>query len=191
MEEDRVSRDEKMIEKLRKSGIDISPEEIREESGMEIANRVHLANILVKKGYAPDVAGAFGKYLGLNGSAYVQKTDMSPEEGIKIIKNCGGMSVLAHPALIGLDESDFMLLLKKLKDAGLDGIESHYSSFSPKEIEYYTKIAKDYSLVQSAGSDFHGKNRIGVDIGDNYATGELYNFWLNLYNEKMRNTSAK
>ena len=106
--------------------------------------------------------------------------------GIEIIKKSGGLAFLAHPKLIGLEEEDFVRLVKDMKDHGLDGIETYYSLFSKEDMKYFEKIAEKFSLIRSAGSDFHGENRKGVDIGDNYAPKELFYIWNELYEQKNR-----
>ena len=96
------------------------------------------------------------------------------------------MAFLAHPKLIGLEEEDFIRLVKDMKDNGLDGIETYYSLFSKDDMKYFEKTAEDFSLIRSAGSDFHGGNRKGVDIGDNFAPKELFYIWDELYKQKNK-----
>lgn len=109
-----------------------------------------------------------------------------PFDGIEIIKKSGGLAFLAHPKLIGLEEEDFVRLVKDMKNHGLDGIETYYSLFSKEDMKYFEKIAEKFSLIRSAGSDFHGENRKGVDIGDNYAPKELFYIWNELYEQKKQ-----
>ena len=187
MKKERIIRNEKIIEILSEYEIEITQEDILKEIKGKVVSKTHLARVLVSKGYSKDIKDAFNKYLGLEGIAYVPKNNLTPLDGIKIIKECDGLAFLAHPKLIGLDsEDEFITLIKEMKEGGLDGIETYYSLFSEEDILYYEKIAKDFSLIKSAGSDFHGENRKHVDIGDNFAPKDLYNTWEEIYNKMIK-----
>lgn len=183
MKQARINRNEKVIKILNDHGIEISKEDTYREAEGTIISRTHLARALVTKGHVSDVAEAFARYLGSNGLAYVPKSNLTPSDGIKVIKESGGLAFLAHPKLIGLEEKDFLLLLEDMKACGLDGIETYYSLFSKEDIEYFEKTAEKFSLIKSAGSDFHGANRKGVDIGDNYAQEEIFYIWEELFRQ--------
>ena len=186
MKQARINRNEKAIKILNNHGIKITKEDTFREAEGSIISRTHLARALITKGYVKDVKEAFDKYLGSNGLAYVPKSNLNPLDGINVIKKSGGLAFLAHPKLIGLEEEDFIRLVKDMKDNGLDGIETYYSLFSKDDMKYFEKTAEDFSLIRSAGSDFHGENRKGVDIGDNYAPKELFYIWDELYKQKNK-----
>ena len=186
MKQARINRNEKAIKILNNHGIEITKEDTFREAEGVIISRTHLARALIAKGYVKDVKEAFSKYLGSNGLAYVPKSNLNPFDGIEIIKKSGGLAFLAHPKLIGLEEEDFIRLVKDMKDNGLDGIETYYSLFSKDDMKYFEKTAEDFSLIRSAGSDFHVGNRKGVDIGDNYAPKELFYIWDELYKQKNK-----
>ena len=63
-------------------------------------------------------------------------------------------------------------LVQKLKEAGLTGIEAIYSTYSPAEERQIRKLSTKYNLLLSGGSDFHGENKPGLDLGTGY--GKLY-----------------
>ena len=186
MKQARINRNEKAIKILNNHGIKITKEDTFREAEGSIISRTHLARALITKGYVKDVKEAFDKYLGSTGLAYVPKSNLNPLDGINVIKKSGGLAFLAHPKLIGLEEEDFIRLVKDMKDNGLDGIETYYSLFSKDDMKYFEKTAEDFSLIRSAGSDFHGGNRKGVDIGDNYAPKELFYIWDELYKQKNK-----
>lgn len=183
MKNARIVRNEKTIKILNANNINITKEDTYKEAEGDIISKTHVARALVTKGYVKDIKEAFTKYLGPKGLAFVAKTKQLPVDGIKIIKKSGGLAFLAHPKLIGLENEEFRVLLKEMKENGLDGIEAYYSLFSKEDINYYEEISKEFSLIRSAGSDFHGANRKSVDIGDNYAPENLYCIWEELYNK--------
>ena len=73
---------------------------------------------------------------------------------------------MAHPKLITLNDEVLNNLIVRLKECGLDALETQYSSFTKLEKQKYKRLAKKYGLLITGGSDFHGENREGVDLGD-------------------------
>ena len=166
LEEAREKRNRKIIEKFEKIGIIIDIEELKRFAPGNIISRLHFANYLLEKGIVTNKNEAFTKYLGRTGLAYVPKENFSPERAVKMIKANGGFASLAHPKLITLNDEILNDLIVRLKECGLDALESQYSSFSKAEKQKFRKLAKKYGLLITGGSDFHGDNREGVDIGD-------------------------
>ena len=166
LEEARDKRNRKIIEKFEKIGIIINIEELKSFAPGNIISRLHFANYLLEKGIVLSKNEAFDKYLGKHGIAYVPKENFPPERAVKMIKKNGGFVSLAHPKLITLNDEKLNDLIMRLKECGLDALESQYSSFSKSEKQKYKKLAKKYGLLITGGSDFHGGNREGVDIGD-------------------------
>lgn len=161
-------RDERNVQicsKLQKLGFDIQIEDVTALSNGQVVARPHIARLMIQKGYVFTVAEAFFKYLGLGGTAYIPRVRLLPEECISLIKQAGGVAVLAHPAQTHLDDDSMDQLLRKLKDYGLWGIEAVYSSHSPEQIYKYLSIANKFGLFPTAGSDFHGANSQVTDLG--------------------------
>lgn len=162
----REERNKKIISALNRLGLKISMEEVEEETTGSIVSRAHICSVMLRKGYVNSKGDAFKQYLGRRGVAYIEKGYSNPIEIIKLIKSCGGVSALAHPHLISDSQEKIDKLIDELVEAGLEGIEVEYSSFKPLHKKYYKELAKSKGLFTIGGSDFHGKNRSGVDIGD-------------------------
>lgn len=164
----RTHRDERNLEicsKLRKLGLGIEIEEVRALSRGEVVARPHIARLMIQKGYVHSNAEAFIKYLGMGAPAYVPRVRLSPEECVRLIADAGGVAALAHPAQTHLADDALDSLLKRLKGCGLWGIEAVYSGHSPEQIYYFLSLADKYGLFPTAGSDFHGANSPGIDLG--------------------------
>lgn len=161
----RGARNLKICEKLRRLGVDVTVEEAEEISGREVVARPHIARLLVDRGYVSTVGEAFTKYLARGAAAYVSRERLSAEECISLINGAGGLAVLAHPYQTCLDDEGLRALIKKLKDAGLWGIEAIYGANSPDVTYGHLKLAKKFGLYATAGSDFHGGNKAGVELG--------------------------
>lgn len=129
-----------------------------------------VARLLVKYGYASSVEDAFQKYLN---PAYTKtrKTNkgINYEECIRLIKEANGISVLAHPNQLLLNDTELENTLKKLISCGLDGIEVYHSGHSKEEVEKYLYLADKYNLFISGGSDFHGIDvKPDIELGSGY-----------------------
>lgn len=148
---ERVARMQRILMKLREIGIDINESEVRQEAGEGAIGRPHIARVLIRKGFAADIPDAFGKFLAKGAAAYVERFKLSPGDAIQVIKNAGGVPILAHPGLVGKDA-----IIEELIPQGLAGIEVSHPDHSQKDRERYKKIADDLQLIATGGSDFHG-----------------------------------
>jgi len=161
MQQARIERMKLMIEKLLKVGVNnISLEEVSDLTKSDALGRMHLAMILQRKGWVKTPQQAFDKYLGEGECAYVKKFEQTPQEAIKLIREAGGVAVMAHPMATQRDE-----IIPSLVKAGLQGIEAFYPNCSPLVTEYYVNIAKKHHLVLTGGSDSHGAGKLNTFIG--------------------------
>ena len=163
--ENRNLRNHVICKKLQELGLDIQIEDAEALSKGQVVARPHIARLMLQKGYVSSMGEAFVKYIGYGGSAHVQRTRLSAEECISLITGAGGLAVIAHPAQTYLDDEKMDQLLRRLKDNGLWGIEALYSGHSPEQIYNYLKLADKFDLYPTAGSDFHGSNSHGVELG--------------------------
>lgn len=162
---ERIERNERMINALNNIGIKISIEELEENAGGKIITRAHYANVMTEKGYVRNNAEAFGNYIGSGKPGYVKRKTLTPERCIKTILNAGGVPILAHATLYGFNYLDIYTTVGKLKGYGLMGMETIYSTYTKKQSREMKKICKHYKLLQSGGSDFHGANKPDISIG--------------------------
>jgi predicted metal-dependent phosphoesterase TrpH len=168
----RNARNGMMISRLRENGLEITLDDVKREAGGRVIARPHFARALVAKGYVPDIPSAFTRYIDRGGAAYVPREGLSPEDCVRTIREAGGLPVLAHPSLTGLDAEGLGELLDMLKGRGLWGLECISSHCSSEAAYGYLSIADKYSLFPTAGSDFHGSNRpqaeLGVQVSDDF-----------------------
>lgn len=129
--------------------------------------RIDIAKLCIKYGYASNIKDAFNKYLI---SAYNKTKDMNKkmnyQECLELIRNSGGITVLAHPKSLNLSEKEFLILLKDMIKCGLEGIEVYHSTHTQEEIAGYQQMANQYNLLISGGSDYHGKGiKPDIELG--------------------------
>lgn len=126
----------------------------------------HIAALLVAHGYAESIHQGIQEYLD---GAPSHNQYVRPEEAIRGILGGGGIPVLAHAPYGSGEElivgKELDQRLHKLVDFGLQGVEAFYSGFSPKLVAEMLLLAKKYDLYVTAGSDYHGKNKL-IPLGD-------------------------
>jgi len=164
----RESRDRRnglILEKLSDLGIDLTIDQLRIEAGGEVVARPHIAAALFKAGYVNTFQEAFDKYLCKDGLTYVDRFRLTPLEAVKLLCEAGAFTVLAHPVQLNLSNNDLFDFAAELKNAGLKGIEIYAPKTSEQQISFYKEMASALGLVITGGSDFHGPNQGGRDIG--------------------------
>ncbi len=163
-QEDRRVRNRRLVEALQKRGIQITLEEVQAR-GKSMTGRPHFARILVDKGYAANFDDAFQRYIGETAPTYVERETQTTEEAIQIIRDGGGIPVIAHPVRLSLLPDVEWNIMTHLKDAGLLGLEVYHSEHSPNLQAYYLRLADRLELLPTGGSDFHGAAKPGVKLG--------------------------
>ena len=162
----RDERNRKMCLKLsEEAGIPITYEELISTFPGAVITRAHYAKYMVDRGYVKDRQIVFEKYIGDHCPYYVEREKICPEEAIEYVLEAGGVPILAHPILYHLSDQKLDALVKRLKNAGLKGIEAIYSTYSPSEERQIKVLAEKYDLLISGGSDFHGANKPKIDLG--------------------------
>jgi predicted metal-dependent phosphoesterase TrpH len=162
----RAERNPRMAEKLNKLGIDITFDEVLKASGGGQVGRPHFAQVLIEKGYVRSFQEAFDRFLKKGGSAYVEKMRFSAEESIHFINEANGVAVLAHPNTLQLNGySELENLILRLVRKGLRGIEAYYPEHSAQEVAQYKTLAERHGLLVTGGTDYHGIEKNGLDIG--------------------------
>lgn len=163
--ERRIRRLRRMLENLKRFGLELSYEEVRGDAS-ETLGRAHVADALRRRGVVPSRAEAFRRFLAPGRPAYVESLGPAPEEAIAIIRAAGGFAVIAHPATVP-DPDDIASWAR----AGLEGIEVHYSTHTSSDVVRFQDLADRLGLIVTGGSDYHGRGSgrdgpIGVEVSD-------------------------
>jgi predicted metal-dependent phosphoesterase TrpH len=161
----RYDRMSKMIDKLKELGVNIELAEVLEQAGGEMPGRPHLAMAICRKGYCRTPAEVFAKYIGNHCQAYVERYKLTLQEALKLLYEAGGIPVLAHPGLYNADE-----IIPPMVSMGLRGIEAFHPEHDSADRYRYVKIAREYNLLITGGSDYHGK---GLGSSDFIGTVKL------------------
>lgn len=150
-----------LVQRLAEQGLVLDYDAIQAEAGGTV-NRAVIGAALVQHGYCGSVKEAFAKWLDPEQGFYVPPKRPDAFAVIRFIKSIGAVSVLAHP-LLNLEEEELREFLSQAKE--LDGLEVYYSKFSREETALVCRIAEEFGLIKSGGSDFHGANKPDIQIG--------------------------
>jgi predicted metal-dependent phosphoesterase TrpH len=160
MKEARYVRARKIVENLNKDGIDLRFDTVLSIAGVGAIGRPHIAAAMLREELVYSFREAFEKYLGYGLPAYVEKYRMHPREVFELIKQAGGIPVLAHPGVTKVDER-----IPEFIQDGVLGIETYHTEHSAAYQQNYIKIARKNGLAFTGGSDFHNSSHNKSEIG--------------------------
>ena len=179
LREARKNRNPQIIKRLNELGFKISLEDVNLTVADGQLGRPHIAHAMLKKGFVESMDEAFDKFLGAGKPAYVDKERIGCEQAIKMIRGARGVPVLAHPALLNIDD-DWQMdeLIRNLIKIGMRGIEAYYPEHSSEQTQLYKELAIKYDLLMTGGTDFHGsitpKIKMGTGKGNLFIPYKLY-----------------
>ena len=162
-------------------GYKISFEDVKAIAGSQVIGRPHIVEIM-KKNNPEKVKGKttneLFKMISIGGAAFVdRKIELNLEESIELIKSAGGIPILAHPGIY--EVSDRKKFIEFCIDSGIEGIEVEYTYAKNRPFyntdkaewaqqyfpNYFRKIANNFNLIKSGGSDYHGSIK-GIKMGE-------------------------
>lgn len=168
----RGQRNEKMLRLISEKVYKIDEDDFYSRFDRSVITRAHFAQYLHEKGVVSSVKEAFDRYLGDGKMCYVPKEGVTAKEAIACIKKANGHPVLAHPPQYGLGQSVLDRTVEDLKECGLEGIETVYSTYTQAQERELRALAAKYELHMTGGSDFHGTPKPDIQLGT--GLGNLY-----------------
>lgn len=159
--ENRVTRMSRIISRLNEAGIEITIEEVNaQKRGDATLGRPHLADALVARGHVASREEAFNIFLHNGSKFYINHYSPSPEVAIRLIKEAGGVAVIAHPLASRSGRKIDLGTLNQLIQAGLDGIEVDHRDHNEMERSELMRLAIEHNLVVTGSSDYHGTGKM-------------------------------
>jgi len=159
--ENRVTRMSRIISRLNEAGIEITIEEVNaQKRGDATLGRPHLADALVARGHVASREEAFNIFLHNGSKFYINHYSPSPEVAIRLIKEAGGVAVIAHPLASRSGRKIDLMTLNQLIQAGLDGIEVDHRDHNEMERSELMRLAIEHNLVVTGSSDYHGTGKM-------------------------------
>ena len=150
LREGRLSRAQGMVAALGLMGMHLEWDRVAQLAGVGSAlGRPHVAQAMVERGYVGSVEEAFAQHIGRGRPAYVERFKLRPDDAVELIREAGGLPVLAHPLRV-------MDVVPELMASGLAGVEAYYTGYTQAETELLLSLAAKHGLLVTGGSDFHG-----------------------------------
>ena len=159
---ERAERVAKIVANLIALSVKITQARVEEIAGHGSMGRPHIGRALIEAGYGASMNQVFAKYLSPGCPAFVPNKPFAPEDAVSLLRAAGAAPVLAHPHSVGAIPP----MLRRLKPAGLAGLECIYGEYDPASRAALTELANDWRLIPTGGSDYHGPNfKPGRDLG--------------------------
>lgn len=151
-----------LVAALKTAGIELDYAAIKAGTPKGQVNRALIASEMVRKGYCRSIPEAFDNWLDPEHGYFVPPKRPDACDTIRFLHSIGAVSVLAHPFL-NLKEAELPLFLAKAEN--LDAMETEYVTFPAEQRATARRIAAEFSLLPSGGSDFHGDNKPDIRMG--------------------------
>lgn len=166
----RIERANNIINFLKEyHNIELSIDYVKQFCKGKSIGRVHFSQALMSLGYVDNIKEAFDKYLDTSKFHSLDRKKPTTERILDIIRQSGGLAVLAHPSSLNISDDEFDILIAKMKNLGLIGLECYYCKHDKSMTKKYIEVAKKYDLLITGGSDFHGnKAKPNLKIGTGY-----------------------
>ncbi len=164
----RQLRNRDMLDKLNALGFAMTWEEVQSFAGEDVVGRPHFAQVMLKKGYVQDKNEAFDRWLGDGKPGYADRPRLTDRVAVELIRQAGGVAVLAHPFTLRIGRDEMATLFQSLAEAGLAGVECYYSEHSADLTRDYLELARQCHLVPTGGSDFHGEVAPNIRLGTGF-----------------------
>ncbi len=166
--EGRKERNHEILKRLNKLGYRLMWSDVEKHAGADVIGRPHFAAALVKRGLVKSRKSAFELLLAKGRPAYVERYRYTGRECIELIRNAGGIPVLAHPATIYLHDDQLRGLIMGLAECGLGGLEVYYAEHQPANIQKFKGWAEELGLICTGGTDYHGANTPDLKLGTGF-----------------------
>jgi 3',5'-nucleoside bisphosphate phosphatase len=158
-------RAQEIARRLEKHGIADTYEGAKAYAKGSIVSRTHFARLLVERGEARDLQQVFKRFLVHGKPGYVSGEWAKLEDAVRWITGAGGQAVIAHPARYKLTATRLRVLFTEFKNAGGAGIEVVSGSHSRDDYFTLANYAKQFGLLASSGSDYHGPEHPWIELG--------------------------
>lgn len=157
----RATRLERMVERMAEGGIPITyPEVLARVAPGATPGRPHIADALIANGTIRHRDEAFAEWLHDKSPYYVHHYSLDPVEAVRLVRDAGGVPVIAHPFTRTRGEVMGDELVERMAAAGLVGLEAHHRDHGPEQTARALELAQRLGLVVTGSSDYHGEGKL-------------------------------
>ena len=159
--DNRLTRMNRIVARLNEAGFEITIEDVLAQLAPGATlGRPHLADALIAKKIVASRDEAFTELLHNNSKYYISHYSPTPEDAIKLIKQAGGVAVIAHPLASLRGRTVSIDSFRSMVEAGLDGIEISHRDQSEDERQLLREIVEQYDIIATGSSDYHGNGKL-------------------------------
>jgi predicted metal-dependent phosphoesterase TrpH len=159
--DNRLTRMNRIVARLNAAGFEISIEDVLAQLAPGATlGRPHLADALIAKKIVASRDEAFAQLLHNNSKYYISHYSPTPEDAIKLIKQAGGVAVIAHPLASLRGRTVSIDSFESMVEAGLDGIEISHRDQSEDERQLLREVVSQYDIIATGSSDYHGNGKL-------------------------------
>ena len=153
----RRRRAERMCEKIRAMGVPLPFERVSAIQRKGVFGRPHVAQALKEMGAVRTFQEAFQRFIGRDAPAYVRKEMLDAAAVIAAVHAAGGVAVLAHGLVGGVDRPH----VEALAPMGIDAVEVRHPKLTAAQSQWLREFAAQKGLAVSGGSDWHSEGKMG------------------------------
>ena len=165
LSERRKARNLAILDLMKENGIEAEYAEVEGFAAGKVVGRPHFASLLIERKVVRNREQAFSRYLGKGRPFFVPKASMELRRAIRMIRESGGVSILAHPLSLYVAWGRLPSVIAEWKELGLNGIEAWHPTAKVRACERLEKMGREFGMLVTAGSDFHGSNRPERKLG--------------------------
>lgn len=173
--------------------IDLSIDKIKEQYPVNIITNVQITKYMFEHTSHPaflpytqgekrhnPLANFYWDYCSINKPAYVSMNLPATDQIIDIIHQTGGIAIIAHPMIMGVNLSYY----NKLDQ--IDGIEAYSSYHSSNQIQEIVTYANNRNILITGGSDYHGINKPNISLGQSNEPDDGSDVWMDVLLERIQ-----
>ena len=172
-----------LVAALNRAGYDLDFDQIRAQSPNGNINRAHIAAALTEKGYTASIEEAFQTLLAKDGGFYHEPPRPTVWQMLDFLTGIGAVPALAHPFL-NLSPESLAEFLPRAK--GLVGMETAYSTYDDETAALAARMAEQFGLLPSGGSDYHGAKKSDIRMGVGKGTLRVPVQWVSALKEQVK-----
>ena len=163
---ERIKRNKSMVRRMQEAGYPISWEELsRRHAGNVMLGRPHVAEILMEKGIIASIEEGVTKLMGRGGPFFVERYHVPLLDYVRAVREAGGVPVIAHLYQYKMQPEALRQMISDAVGAGLMGLEGMYSTYTPEQEAEVRALAKEFCLIRTGGSDYHGTRKPKIHLG--------------------------
>ena len=161
----REERNRRMAQAITGLGCTVDYDEMLRRFPDAVIARPHFAQVLIERGFSDSYQAAFQDYLNPGRPGYVARELLTIPQAVTAIHDAHGLAVLAHPLQYKFPEGQFQRFLDASASAGMDGLETYYTGYTPEQVNMLARTAVSRGWLVTGGSDYHGARKPQIHLG--------------------------